>query len=273
MAKHPQARSVPTTMRIGMAILITLGAIALLASVFPGDVPVDVMNRLSGPSTHHWMGTDRYGRDIAHLLFLGTPVTIGVALASLAIAGGIGTVLGVVAGMTRGPLNRTIAYVTEVLLALPALLLAVILGAALSPSTGTAILAIGLAGIPGFIRVAQTTTQQVRHQPFVEAAVLSHVSRPRIVWRHILPNVAGPLAVQATVMVGLAILAEASLSYLGLGTPPPLPSWGRMLADAQQFLPTVPIYALWPALVIGISAYGANLFGDGLRDWLDPRHD
>ena len=258
---------------VGGAILVILAVIAGIGVIANPAITVDTSARLAGPSAHHWLGTDRFGRDIALQLLMGANTTMGVAVSSLAIAGVIGTLLGVMVGIARGRWVRlVIEPITDVLLALPALLLAVVLGAAFTPSTATATLAIGIAGIPGFIRVAQTTTAQVRHQPFVEAAVLARVARARIVWRHILPNVAGPLAVQASVMVGLAILAEASLSYLGLGTPAPTPSWGRMLADAQQYLPTHPMYALWPGLIIGISAYGANLFGDGLRDRLDPRH-
>lgn len=258
---------------IGGGILLVLFAVALIGLVINPAIPVNPEGRLVGPSSANLLGTDRFGRDIAIQLLMGAKTTMGVAALSLAIAGIIGTALGVTVGIARHRWVRlVIEPITDVLLALPALLLAVVLGAAFTPSTMTATLAIGIAGIPGFIRVAQTTTQQVRHKPFVEAAVLSRVPRPLIVWRHILPNVAGPLAVQASVMVGLAILAEASLSYLGLGTPAPTPSWGRMLADAQQYLPTHPIYALWPGLMIGISAYGANLFGDGLREWLDPTH-
>lgn len=258
---------------IGGGILLVLFAVALIGLVINPAIPVNPEGRLAGPSSANLLGTDRFGRDIAIQLLMGAKTTMGVAALSLAIAGIIGTALGVTVGIARHRWVRlVIEPITDVLLALPALLLAVVLGAAFTPSTMTATLAIGIAGIPGFIRVAQTTTQQVRHKPFVEAAVLSRVPRPLIVWRHILPNVAGPLAVQASVMVGLAILAEASLSYLGLGTPAPTPSWGRMLADAQQYLPTHPIYALWPGLMIGISAYGANLFGDGLREWLDPTH-
>lgn len=259
---------------VGGIIILVLFITALLGLLITPNIVVDPAGRLAGPSREHLLGTDRFGRDIAFQLLLGAKTTVGVAILSLAIAGIIGTTLGVTVGIARAKwVGLIIEPITDVLLALPALLLAVVLGAALTPSTLTATLAIGIAGIPGFIRVAQTTTQQVRHKPFVEAAVLSRVPRPMIVWRHILPNVAGPLAVQASVMVGLAILAEASLSYLGLGTPAPAPSWGRMLADAQQYLPTNPMYALWPGLVIGISAYGANLFGDGLQEWLDPTHD
>lgn len=259
---------------IGGCIILVLFVVAILGALLNPAIPVDPVGRLAGPSTDHLLGTDRFGRDIALQLLLGAKTTMGVAILSLAIAGITGTALGVTVGIARAKwVGLVIEPITDVLLALPALLLAVVLGAALTPSTFTATMAIGIAGIPGFIRVAQTTTQQVRHKPFVEAAVLSRVRRPLIVWRHILPNVAGPLAVQASVMVGLAVLAEASLSYLGLGTPAPTPSWGRMLADAQQYLPTHPMYALWPGLVIGISAYAANLFGDGLREWLDPTHD
>lgn len=258
---------------IGGGVLVILAVVAVIGLVINPAIPVNPEGRLAGPNATNLLGTDRFGRDIAIQLLMGAKTTMGVAALSLAIAGVIGTTLGVSVGIARKRWVRlVIEPVTDVLLALPALLLAVVLGAAFTPSTMTATLAIGIAGIPGFIRVAQTTTQQVRHKPFVEAAVLSRVPRPVIVWRHILPNVAGPLAVQASVMVGLAILAEASLSYLGLGTPAPTPSWGRMLADAQQYLPTNPMYALWPGLMIGISAYGANLFGDGLREWLDPTH-
>lgn len=259
---------------VGGAVILVLFVLAVIGLVINPTIEVNPSGRLAGPSGEHLLGTDRFGRDIALQLLLGAKTTMGVAVLSLAIAGITGTTLGVTVGIARARwIGLIIEPITDVLLALPGLLLAVVLGAALTPSTVTATLAIGIAGIPGFIRVAQTTTQQVRHKPFVEAAVLSRVPRPKIVWRHILPNVAGPLAVQASVMVGLAVLAEASLSYLGLGTPAPTPSWGRMLADAQQYLLTDPMYALWPGLIIGISAYGANLFGDGLREWLDPTHD
>lgn len=263
----------PTPLVVGGIILAIFAIIAVAGMIVQPAIPVDVSARFAHPSADHLLGTDRYGRDIAIQLFAGAKTTMSVAIASLAIAGLIGTTLGVITAVSKRWVQLIIEPITDVLLAMPTLLLAVVLGAAFTPSTMTAILAIGIAGIPGFIRVAQTTTAQIRHKPFVESAVISRVPRPMIILRHIFPNIAGPIAVQASVMVGLAILAEASLSYLGLGTPAPTPSWGRMLADAQQYLPTNPLYALWPGLTIGISAYGANLFGDGLRDWLDPRHD
>ena len=184
----------------------------------------------------------------------------------------VGVPLGILAGMRRGTwADALVMRSADLLLAFPALLLAIIAGAVWGPSTLTAMIAIGIAGIPSFARVARSGTLQVITQDYISSARISAVPGWKVAWRHILPNLAGLLIVQASVYFALAILAEAGLSYLGLGTAPPAASWGRMLQDSQSLLGTAPLQAFWPGLAIAATVLGFNLLGDALRDLLDPR--
>lgn len=253
-----------------------VGAIVILAAVSllwtPHDplhaVPAD---RLQAPSSHYWLGTDRFGRDIASRLMVGAQVTLFVGMIAVGISALLGIPLGVWAGMRRGWIDAVIMRGADLVLAFPALLLAIIAAAVFGPSTLSAMLAIGLAGVPGFARVARAGTLQVLTQDYISAARISGVSAPVIAWRHVWPNIRGLAIVQASVAFALAILAEAALSFLGLGASPPAPSWGLMLQAAQTQLASSPLLALWPGLAIALAVLGFNMLGDGLRDQLDPR--
>ncbi|MEY8209870.1 ABC transporter permease [Corynebacterium sp. MNWGS58] len=253
-----------------------VGAIVIIAAVSllwtPHDplhaVPAD---RLQAPSSHYWLGTDRFGRDIASRLMVGAQVTLFVGMIAVGISALLGIPLGVWAGMRRGWIDAVIMRGADLVLAFPALLLAIIAAAVFGPSTLSAMLAIGVAGVPGFARVARAGTLQVLTQDYISAARISGVSAPVIAWRHVWPNIRGLAIVQASVAFALAILAEAALSFLGLGASPPAPSWGLMLQAAQTQLASSPLLALWPGLAIALAVLGFNMLGDGLRDQLDPR--
>ena len=257
--------------------LIIVGATVLAALVSVVWTPYDPLlaipaERLAGSSAEHLLGTDRFGRDVLSRLLVGAQITLFVGIIAVAISAAIGVPLGIAAGMRQGKfLDSLVMRSADLLLAFPALLLAIIAGAVWGPSTLTAMIAIGVAGIPSFARVARSGTLQVMSQDFIAAARVSKVSELQIAYRHVFPNIAGLVIVQSSVYFALAILAEAALSYLGLGTAPPAASWVRMLQDAQSLLAVNPTLTLWPGLAIALTVLGFNLLGDGLRDILDPR--
>lgn len=266
--------TLPLSGKIGLTIVAAVVAVAALSLVWTPYDPLQAMpaDRLAGSSAEHWLGTDRYGRDTLSRIMAGSRITLLVGVVAVSISAVAGTVLGIVAGMRRGIAETLIMRGADIVLAFPALLLAIVAGAVFGPSTLTAMIAIGIAGIPGFARVARSGTLQVMTQDYIAAARISRVPGPVIAVRHVLPNLAGILVVQASIAFALAILAEAALSFLGLGTPPPEPSWGRMLQSAQASLGSAPQLALWPGAAIAVTVLGFNLLGDGLRDVFDPRH-
>ena len=257
--------------------LIIVGATVLAALVSVVWTPYDPLlaipaERLAGSSAEHLLGTDRFGRDVLSRLLVGAQITLFVGIIAVTISAVIGVPLGIAAGMRQGKfLDSLVMRSADLLLAFPALLLAIIAGAVWGPSTLTAMIAIGVAGIPSFARVSRSGTLQVMSQDFIAAARVSKVSEFQIAYRHVFPNISGLVIVQSSVYFALAILAEAALSYLGLGTSPPAASWGRMLQDAQSLLAVNPTLTLWPGLAIALTVLGFNLLGDGLRDILDPR--
>lgn len=256
------------------ALLVGLVAImALLAFVWTPYDPVHAIpeHRLEGISAQHWLGTDQYGRDILSRIMDGARISLLVAVASVALSALIGVPLGIWAGMSRGWVDQVIMRSNDLLLAFPALLLAIVFTAVFGASMWIVVLAIGIAGIPGFARVARVGAMQVMSQDYILSARVSQVPGPVIAWRHVLPNITATLTVQISVALALAILAEAGLSFLGLGTPAPYASWGRMLQSSQAYLATAPYLALWPGLAIAAAVLGFNLLGDALRDALNPR--
>lgn len=267
------ARKISPTLIAG-SVLVSVVVLAALVSFFwtPYD-PVRAFpaDRLQGSSAQHLMGTDRYGRDVFSGILYGARITLLVGLVAVGIAALIGTPLGILAGMRRGAVDEATMRGADILLAFPALLLAIMFGAVFGGGTTTAMVAIGIASIPGFARVARSGTLQVMSTEYVLAARAASQPGLRIARRHVLPNIAGLVVVQCSVTFGLAVLAEAALSFLGLGTPPPVPSWGRMLQESQQFLGTYPSLALWPGAAIAVAVLGFNLLGDGLRDRFDPK--
>ncbi|QBE50212.1 ABC transporter permease [Leucobacter triazinivorans] len=272
-AARASRRRLSPTLIIGL-VLIGLVAVAALVSFVwtPYDpVQADPAARLQGSSLAHLMGTDKYGRDVFSAMLYGARITLFVGVISVGIAIVIGTPLGILAGIRGGWIEEVIMRASDIALAFPALLLAIMFSAVFGASTLTAMVAIGIATVPGFARVARSGTLQVMTTEYVLAARAASQSRFRIAVRHVLPNIVGMVVVQSSVSFALAVLAEAGLSFLGLGTPPPTPSWGRMLQESQQFLGTEPMLAVWPGVAIAIAVMGFNLLGDGLRDRFDPK--
>lgn len=257
----------------GAGLVSIFVIIALLAPVLPipGPAETDWGAVRKAPSAAHWLGTDEIGRDILSRMIWGAQASLLAGVVSVAIALAIGIPLGVLAGYCRGWTDAVISRVTEALLAAPFLILAIALAAFLGPSLTNAMIAIGLSAVPIFIRLARAQTMQVVTEDYVEGAHAVGLTHPAIIWRYVLPNIVPPLLVQATLTIATAIIAEASLSFLGLGQQPPSPSWGSMLNTAKAFLEQAPWMAMWPGMAIFLVVLGFNLFGDGLRDALDPR--
>ena len=227
--------------------------------------------RLAAPSTRHWLGTDALGRDVASQLLAGvrSPLLVGFFAVALGLLGG--TTLGLLAAQQRGWVEAAVLRLTDVAFAFPALLIAIMLAAVWHPGLWSAALAIGLFNIPVFTRISRASARAIWPREFVQAARVCGKSRWQITREHILPHVLPVLIVQASTQFAVAILAEAALSYLGLGTQPPQPSWGRMLADAQTLLYQRPMLVVYPGASIAIAVLGLNLLGDALRDILDPK--
>ncbi|WP_273407894.1 ABC transporter permease [Corynebacterium ureicelerivorans] len=245
------------------AAIVALVAVAALVSLAwtPYDpLQADVAARLQGSSAAHWMGTDQFGRDILSRVMDGARLTLTVAVGAVGISALVGVPLGIWAGMRRGA-SRVVMAGADLLLAFPALLLAIVLTAVFGASIWIVVLAIGIAGVPGFVRVARAGALQVMQQDYILAARVAKVPGPVIARRHVLPNIWPIVLTQVSVAVALAILAEAGLSFLGLGAPAPYASWGRMLQASQPYLATTPHLALWPGAAIALTVLGFNLLG------------
>ncbi|AZZ39301.1 ABC transporter permease [Acidipropionibacterium jensenii] len=256
------------------SVLIGVILVAAVVSVFwtPVDPSLVVpAERLQGPSLHHLLGTDGFGADIASRLLVGARIGLLVGVVSVVIAAGLGVPWGIASAMLNRPWSRVASRASDLLYAFPALLLAIILAAAVGGSTLTGMIAIGVSTVPVFARITRSATWQVMSQDYVLAARSSGISSWGIARSHVLPNIAPLIGVQASVSYGMAILAEAALSYLGLATPATVPTWGRMLRDSQTYLFNSPVQTLWPGLAIAAAVMGFTLLGDGLRDFLDPR--
>jgi peptide/nickel transport system permease protein len=253
---------------IGLVVLI-----ALASFVWTPHDPyrVDPTARLLGPGSEFWLGTDKFGRDLLSRLMVGARTTLFVGIVAVGVAAVLGTPLGILAGMSRTWLGSFVMRGNDLVLAFPALLLAIMFGAVFGASTLTAMVAIGIATVPAFARIVRAGTLQVMATEYVLAARAAGRRRFGIAVRHVLPNVVGLIIVQASVAFAIAILAEAGLSFLGFGTAPPVPSWGRMLQESQELLTSDPLLAVWPGTAIALAVLGFNLFGDGLRDAYDPK--
>ncbi|MFN0116118.1 MAG: ABC transporter permease [Paracoccaceae bacterium] len=265
-------------MNARLAIGLTLSGLALsfaLLSFFWTPWPVAdlaIATKLAPPSAAHWLGTDHFGRDIASMLMVGARTSIAVALVAVGIGMGLGVPLGLLAAMRHGrALDDILMRGNDLIFAFPSLVIAILITAVFGPSAVNAIIAIGIFNIPVFARVARAGALPLWTLDWARAAKLAGKSDTRISAEHVLPNLAGLLIVQGTIQFSLGILAEAGLSYVGLGAQPPTPSWGRMLAEAQTMTALAPHVAIFPGLAIVLTVLGLNLFGDGLRDRLDPR--
>lgn len=256
-------------------ILVTLVVLVAVVSFFwtpMSIIDADVLNRHVSPGTAgHLLGTDKSGRDMASLLMTGAQTTLYAGIVAVGIAALIGTPLGILAGMTGRGWGELIMRITDLWLAFPALLLALTFATIWGSSLTSAMTAIGIATIPAFIRVVRAGTVVVMTTDYIQAARVAGRRGPAIAVRHVLPNVLGIVIVQVSVSYAIAILAEAALSYLGLGAGPGKPSWGRLLFDNRDMLKVDPLVLLWPGLAIALAVLGFNLLGDGLRDRLDPR--
>ncbi|WP_183729161.1 MULTISPECIES: ABC transporter permease [unclassified Rhizobium] len=257
----------------GIGIVGFLAAIALL-SLFWTPLPpakMQIIHKLQPPLAFGLLGTDQFGRDVLSMLMVGCWNSLSIAISAVAIGGTLGSIAGVSAAAIRGPCEALLMRACDVIFALPPILSAMILGAFLGPGRFTAIAAIAVFMIPVFARVTLATSLQAWSRDYVLAAQAIGNSRFTISVRHVLPNIMSQIIVHAAIQLGLAILTEAGLSFLGLGMAPPAPTWGRMLADAQTFLSLAPWLAILPGLAIALTVFGFNMLGDGLRDLFDPR--
>ena len=257
----------------GGVLTALLAAMALLSLVWtPYPVAeIDIPGKLQPPSAAHWLGTDSLGRDIASQLLVGAQNSIVVGVIAVGIGLGFGVLLGCIASARRGWVEELIMRGSDFAFAFPALLLAIMLTAIYGPGLVMSIVAIGIFNIPVFARITRGSANAVWAREFVLAARTAGKGPVRITLDHVLPNIASVLIVQATISFATAILAEAALSYLGLGTQPPQPSWGRMLNEAQTLMFQAPLLAVYPGVAIVLSVLGLNLLGDGLRDLMDPK--
>jgi peptide/nickel transport system permease protein len=257
----------------GLVIALVFVLVAIFAPVIAPYDPAasDFTAALKGPSAKHLLGTDELGRDILSRLIYSARVSIEAGVFSTLLALVVAVPIGLAAGYYRGWIDPVISRVTDVLLAFPFLILAVGLAAILGPSLTNATLALGIAVIPLLIRVVRGEALSLREEDYVRAAVANGAGDRTILGRHILPNMASTLIVQATVLIPTAIIGEAVLSYLGVGVQPPTPSWGVMLVDGQNFISSQPRLVILPGLCIFLATLSFNLLGDGLRDMLDPR--
>lgn len=249
------------------------GAAVLSFLWVPYDIEaLDIANKIQPPSGAHPLGTDHFGRDILSMIMVGARTSIAVALVAVGIGMGLGVPLGLAAAARRGSwLDEVISRGNDLIFAFPSLLIAIMITAVFGPSAVNAIIAIGIFNIPVFARLVRGAAMSLWTREYVLAARVAGKGAVRISWEHILPNVTNLLIVQGTIQFSLGILAEAGLSYVGLGAQPPVPSWGRMLADSQTMISFAPHMALFPGLAILLTVLGLNLMGDGLRDLLDPR--
>ena len=253
-----------------VALLLLCALLALVWTPWP-VAEIDIPNKLARPSAAHWLGTDSLGRDIASQLLAGSHSSLLVGFIAVGIGLSLGGALGLLAAARAGWVDELIMRLSDFAFAFPALLLAIMLTAIYGPGLVVSITAIGLFNIPVFARVTRGAAQSVWTREFILAAQAAGKGRWRITFDHVLPNIASVLIVQATVQFAIAILAEAALSYLGLGTLPPQASWGRMLNEAQAQMFQAPWLAVYPGVAIALAVLGLNLMGDGLRDLLDPR--
>lgn len=273
--KHPQARRRHRrlNLRIGALLVALLVAAAALSHFWTPWPPLQMHlgARLQAPSLAHWMGTDAFGRDVASLLLVGAQSSLLVGVVAVGIGLIAGCALGLLAAALRGWVEEAVMRFCDFSLAFPAILTAIMLTAVFGPGIVNAMVAIGLANIPVFARITRAAANTVWARDFIAAARVSGRGRLAITLQHVLPNISAVLIVQATIRFAIAILAEAALSYLGLGTQPPQPSWGRMLSEAQSLMFQAPLLAVFPGVAIALAVLGLNLLGDGLRDALDPR--
>jgi peptide/nickel transport system permease protein len=263
--------------KVAVAGLCTVVFFVLLALFAPWIAPYDPLAASwsairKASSSAHWFGTDELGRDVLSRVIWGTRASLLAGVVSVAISLVLGVFIGMIAGFVGGVVDGLISRITDAFLACPFLILAIALAAFLGPSLTNAMIAIGVSAAPIFVRLTRAQVINVKVEDYIEAARAVGCSPLRIAVSHLLPNITAPVIVQSTLAIAAAVIAEASLSFLGLGQQPPAPSWGSMLNTAKNFMDNAPWMAIWPGLAIFLLVLAFNLLGDGLRDALDPRH-
>ena len=261
---------------LGLFLVTVIVALALLGPwivPYPDDAlgGINLANKLQPPSFAHWLGTDEVGNDILTRVIIGARISLLVGIGITVAAAIIGVPLGILAGLAGGRLREIIMRFTDLFLSVPGLVLAIALVAALGPGIVNAMIALILVWWPGYVRLAEAKALSIRDEAYIEAARVAGASRARILRRHVLPNSLSPLIVKMSMDIGQAILAVASLGFIGLGAKPPTPEWGAMISIARGYMPDWWWYAVAPGVFIYLAVLGFNLLGDGLRDILDPR--
>lgn len=257
----------------GAAITFAFVAIALLSRVWTPEIPtrVRILAKLQPPLTQGLLGTDHLGRDVLSMLMAGAFNSLSISMLSVAVGMTLGTALGVAAAARRGWFEAAVMRLCDAMFAFPPILSAIMAGSLLGPGAMTAVVSIGAFMVPVFARVTRGAALQIWAREYVLAARMAGRNGLSITLVHVIPNIASQIIIQAAIQLALGILTEAGLSFLGLGVPPPTPSWGRMLADSQTYLGLAPYLALAPGIAIALAVLGLNLLGDGLRDYIDPR--
>jgi peptide/nickel transport system permease protein len=256
----------------GIVLIVLFCLLAIFADLLAPFDPLkqNIMAMSRGPSSVNWLGTDRFGRDILSRVIHGAQPSLALGITAPLMAGVLGTVIGMLAGYFGGWIDRVIGRLSDVLMAFPSLLIGIMIAAALGPGFTNLVVAIAFAFLPRFIRVARASTMAIRAEPYIDAAIASGQRPIRILLRHVLPNISGPLVVVATLWVATAIRIEASLSFLGLGTQPPAPSWGNIIRDGLTEMLVSPWSVLSAGLAVTICVLAFNMVGDAIRDALDP---
>lgn len=257
----------------GALVVLIFFILAIFAPLLAPYDPthIEMSKKLQPPSSEHWLGTDDKGRDILSRLLFGARISLTVGMLSTLLGAIVGVVMGIVAGYYGKWIDSLIMRICDVLLAFPGILLALAIVSILGPSTTNVIIAVAFFAIPTFARIVRGSTLSVKKLEYVDAIRAMGSSDMRIIFKHILPNITSPIIVQATLYIASAIITASALSFLGLGTQPPTPEWGTMLAQGRAFIAQAPHLTLFPGLVILLVVVGFNLFGDGLRDALDPK--
>ena len=260
------------TVVFGLALLAAIVAMALAAPLLFTVDPITISpaTRLRDPSAEHWFGTDRFGRDLYSRVIYGARISLEVGFSVAALSTAVGLAIGLVAGFTRA-LDGVVMRVMDGMMAIPAIMLAIALIALSKAGVLIVIVAVTIPEVPRVVRLVRSVVLTIREQPYIEAARAVGTKVPYILWRHVLPNAVPPLIVQSTYICASAVLIEAALSFLGVGIPPEIPSWGNIMAEARPYFQLKPWMVLLPGLFLGVTVLAINLVGDGLRDMLDPR--
>ncbi len=258
---------------VGGVLILLFIVIAIIGPFLTMKDPyeVDILNKIQSPSAEHWFGTDNFGRDIFTRIIHGMGLTLYVGFFSVVIGGVVGVLFGVVSGYYGGTLDTIIMRIMDILLAFPGIILALAIVSVLGGSLTNVIIAVGVFSIPAFARIVRGSTLTVRKLEYIDAMRALGASDARIIFKHILPNVMSPIIVQATLRIATAVLTASGLSFLGLGAKPPAPEWGAMLSDGRSYMADAPHMVLVPGIMIVLVVLAFNIFGDGLRDALDPK--